>query len=211
MCAGRKEIRNGQIFSRRICLREIIYYENPVFDQNEKNALSDLLYKCRGFFMIHATSRDADIKETVAKYRDSILRFAYAYLGNRADAEDIAQEVFIAYMEKTPICETEEKKKAWLMQVTANKCKNVLSSVWKKRVVDLPDDLAYMPRQNAYIIRFVLSLDKKYRIPIHLFYYEGYSIEEIARLMNARTATVGTWLARGRKQLRDLIGDDYFE
>lgn len=66
-----------------------------------------------------------------------------------------------------------------------------------------------MPRQNAGIIHFVLSLDKKYRIPIHLFYYEGYSIEEIARLMNARPATVGTWLARGRKQLRDMIGDDY--
>ena len=161
--------------------------------------------------MIYATSRDEDIKETVAKYRDSVLRFAYTYLKNRSDAEDIAQEVFVTYIEKPPICETEEKKKAWLMQVTANKCKNVLSSVWKKRVTELPDDLAYMPRQNADIIRFVMSLERKYRIPIHLFYYEGYSIEEIARLMNARTATVGTWLARGRKQLRDMVGDDYFE
>lgn len=160
--------------------------------------------------MLIINSRDEDIKETVTKYRDSILRFAYAYLRNRPDAEDISQEVFITYIEKPPIYKTEEKKKAWLMQVTSNKCKNVLSSVWKKRVSTLPDDLAYMPRENADITQFVLTLDTKYRIPIHLFYYEGYSIEEIAQLMNAPTATVGTWLARGRKKLRDRIGDDYF-
>ena len=161
--------------------------------------------------MIHSSARNDEIRETVEKYRDSILRFAYAYMKNRAEAEDIAQEVFITYIKKTPLCETENQKKAWLMTVTANKCKNVLNSVWKKKVTELPDDFSYMPRENADLIRFVLSLEKKYRIPIHLHYYEGYSIEEISRLMDVNAATVGTWLARGRKRLKDLIGDGYYE
>ncbi len=161
--------------------------------------------------MIDSSARTDEIRETVEKYRDSILRFAYTYTKNRSDAEDIAQEVFITYIEKTPQCDTENQKKAWLMIVTANKCKNMLSSVWKKKVTELPDDLSYMPRENADLIRFVLSLEKKYRIPIHLYYYEGYSIREISRLMDVSAATVGTWLARGRKKLKGLIGDEYYE
>lgn len=97
------------------------------------------------------------------------------------------------------------------MKVTANKCKTLLSSVWKKRVTEISDDLLYMPHENAGLLRFVLSLEKKYRIPIHLHYYEGYSIEEISRLMDIKVATVGTWLARGRKKLKDMIGDDYYD
>ncbi len=161
--------------------------------------------------MVDSSARNDDIRETVEKYRDSILRFAYAYLKNRAEAEDIAQDVFITYIENSPLCETEGKKKAWLMKVTANKCKTLLSSVWKKRVTEISDDLLYMPQENAGLLRFVLSLEKKYRIPIHLHYYEGYSIEEISRLMDIKVATVGTWLARGRKKLKDMIGDDYYD
>ena len=155
--------------------------------------------------------RNEDIRDTVEKYRDSILRFAFTYLKNRAEAEDIAQEVFVAYIEKTPRIESEEKKKAWLMQVTANKCRNTLSSVWKKRVTTISDDFAYMPRENASLLRYVLTLEKKYRVPIHLYYYEGYSIEEISRLMQMKAATVGTRLARGRKKLKDMIGEDFYE
>jgi len=66
-------------------------------------------------------------------------------------------------------------------------------------------------QHNADVLRFVLSLDNKYRISIHLYYYEGYSIEEISRIIDTKVATVGTWLARGRKQIRDMIGDDYYD
>jgi RNA polymerase sigma-70 factor (ECF subfamily) len=141
-------------------------------------------------------------------YRDSLLRLAYAYLKNHAEAEDVAQDVFVTYIKKTPVCETEAKRKAWLMQVTVNKCKNILGSAWKKRTVAMTDDLSYMPPANAHVIESVLALDEKYRVPIHLFYYEGYSIGEIAQMLGVKAATVGTWLARGRSLLKDIIGDD---
>lgn len=156
-------------------------------------------------------ARNDDIRTIVTTYRDSILRLAYSYLKNRTDAEDIAQEVFIAYIRHMPHCETDAKLKAWLMRVTANKCKNLLASAWKKRTVAISDDLTYMPSENRDVLEYVLSLDEKYRIPLHLFYYEGYSIDEIAHLLKAKPATVGTWLARGRKLLKDKIGDDYYE
>ena len=64
------------------------------------------------------------------------------------------------------------------------------------------------PPEDSALIDSILTLDEKYRIPIHLHCYEGYSIAEIARLMGAKPATVGTWLARGRSLLKSMIGEE---
>jgi RNA polymerase sigma factor, sigma-70 family len=151
-----------------------------------------------------------EIRHTVSEYSPAILRLAFAYLKSRADAEDIAQEVFIAYMVSRPRFDTEAKKKAWLMRVTANKCKNVLKSGWRRRVEAIAEELGDMPGDDGNLLEYVLGLDEKYRIPIHLHYYEGYSIAEIAQLTDTKAATVGTWLARGRSLLKTMIGDDFF-
>ena len=161
--------------------------------------------------MTHSSAREDDIENTVLTYRDSLLRLAYAYLKNHSDAEDVAQEVFVAYILKMPRCKTEAKKKSWLMTVTANKCRNHLNSAWKKRRTTMPDDLSFMPEDEADVLSCVLSLDEKYRIPIHLYYYEGYSIKEISMLLRSNDATVGTWLSRGRALLKTMIGDDLHE
>jgi len=161
--------------------------------------------------MKESSAREDDIRDTVLTYRDSILRLAYAYLKSHAEAEDIAQDVFIAYLQKPPHCKTAAKKKAWLMQVTANRCKNVLNAAWKKYRADMVSELSYMPEDKAHVLACVLSLDEKYRIPIHLYYYEGYSIKEIAQLLQRNDATVGTWLSRGRELLRSMIGDEFDE
>ncbi len=161
--------------------------------------------------MSDSKARSEEIRSVVERYRDSILRLAFTYLKDRAEAEDTAQEVFVTYIGKAPSFSSEKKRKAWLMQVTANKCRNLLSSAWKKRTVSLSDDLSYLPPENAGVIEYVFALDEKYRIPIHLHYYEGYSIEEIAKIMRAKPATVGTWLARGRQLLKNMIGEDYYD
>lgn len=161
--------------------------------------------------MINSSTQMDDIENTVHKYRDSILRLAYTYLKNQSEAEDIAQDVFVAYIQKKPYCLTEKNKKSWLMQVTANKCKNTLNSAWRTRNTVIKDDLSYMPKNHEEIISYVLTLDEKYRIPIHLYYYEGYSIKEISSLLKRNSATVGTWLSRGRQLLKAMIGDDLNE
>ncbi len=149
-----------------------------------------------------------EIKNLVKMYSPSILRLAYAFLKNRSDAEDIAQEVFVAYIQKRPRFVSEAKRKSWLLTVTANKCKNELKSAKRRSIETVGNDIGYMPEDDFGIIKSVLSLDEKYRIPIHLYYYEGYSINEIAWLTNSNAATVGTRLARGRSLLRKIIGDE---
>jgi RNA polymerase sigma-70 factor (ECF subfamily) len=145
---------------------------------------------------------------TVHAFSGSVLRLAFAYLKSRADAEDIAQEVFLAYALKKPRCESEPQKKAWLLRVTANKSKNQLKASRRRADAPLPHSFAAPPPSDPALIDSVLALDEKYRIPIHLHYYEGYSIAEIARLMGANPATVGTWLSRGRSLLKSMIGDE---
>ncbi len=146
------------------------------------------------------------IKDTVHRYSITVLKVAFSYLKNTADSEDIVQEVFFAFMKKQSGFESEEHLKAWLIRVTINKCKNYLKSGWFRSINPIPDNLTYMPKEDNELLSAVLSLDVKYRIPIHLYYYENYSINEIAAILKARPATIGTRLARGRKILKDMIG-----
>jgi RNA polymerase sigma-70 factor (ECF subfamily) len=158
------------------------------------------------------TSVKADeINAVIQQYSPGILRLAYAYCKTTADAEDIAQDVLIAYFQKAPVFHDERQRKAWILCVTANKCKDFLKSSWKKSVISLPDDLGYLPEEESGLLSCVLSLDEKYRIPIHLFYYEGYSIAEIARITHCSEGTAGSRLARARKLLKDQIGDELYE
>nr|WP_240546395.1 sigma-70 family RNA polymerase sigma factor [Paenibacillus artemisiicola] len=140
------------------------------------------------------------------RYSQSLIKIAFAYLKNIADAEEVAQDVFLAYLQKRPVFESDEHEKAWLIRTAINKSKNMLKAGWFRNRNPVPEDLSYLPKEENEVLQAVLSLEKKYRIPIHLHYYEGYSIQEIAAIMQAKPATVGTWLARGRLLLRKKIG-----
>lgn len=123
-----------------------------------------------------------------------------------ADAEEVTQEVFLSYLQKRPVFESAEHEKAWLIRTTINKSKNMLKTGWFKSRNPVPENLSYLPKEENEVLQAVLALDSKYRIPIHLHYYEGYSIQEIAVILRAKPATVGTWLARGRLLLREKMG-----
>ena len=147
-------------------------------------------------------SRKERIRHLVDRYSRSLHRLAFAYLRNTADAEDVAQEVFLQYLKAAPEFQDGEHEKAWLIRVTVNRCKNELKSGWWRLRRPLPDDLSYMAEEESDLLRSVLALDEKYRLPIHLHYYEGYAIKEIAGILGEKPATVGTRLARGRELLR---------
>lgn len=146
------------------------------------------------------------LQDAVRNHSKTVARAAFAYLKNTADAEDITQEVFLALLEKRPAFENEEHLKAWLLRVAVNKSKNTLKSGWFSRTQPLYEALPDLSPEENETLSCVLSLDEKYRIPIHLFYYEGYSIEEIAGILHLKPATVGTRLARGRAMLKRMIG-----
>lgn len=151
-----------------------------------------------------------DVGQVWRTHGRSIQCLAYAYLKNRQDAEDVAQEVMITYMTRSPSFTSAEKEKAWLMKVTANRCKSMLRSSRMKEQ-PLPEDLSYLPKEEYDLMTAMLRLDEKYRLPLHLFYYEGYSIREIGKIMKCRASTVGSWLDRGREKIKNELGEDYFE
>lgn len=146
------------------------------------------------------------ISESVVKYSRCIIMVAFTYVKNISDAQDIAQDTFLTYMIKNPTFENKEHEKAWLIRVAINKSKNYLKSPWKKRTTTLKEDLCYMQKEEIYLLEQVLQLDEKYKIPIHLYYYEGYSIEEISKIIGKKTGTIGTLLSRGRKILKIELG-----
>ncbi|MHB1153849.1 MAG: sigma-70 family RNA polymerase sigma factor [Eubacteriales bacterium] len=149
---------------------------------------------------------DGFIQTTVNKYAHTVAKTAFAYLKNTADAEDITQEVFLSLMQKNPLFENEEHLKAWLIRVAINKSKNHLKSGWFKSNNRIPDELPYLSQEQSDLLSEVLALDLKYRLPIHLYYYEGYTIKEIAKILGEKEATVGTRLARGRSLLKKSLG-----
>lgn len=156
--------------------------------------------------MYNSYELNESVRRALDLYSHSLIKIAFTYLKNIADAEEVTQEVFLTYLQKRPVFENSEHEKAWLIRLTINKSKNMLKTGWFKSRNPVPEDLSYLPPEENGILQAVLALDKKYRIPIHLHYYEGYSIKEIADIMQTKSATVGTWLARGRLILKDKIG-----
>ncbi|WP_053373461.1 RNA polymerase sigma factor [Paenibacillus sp. FJAT-27812] len=156
--------------------------------------------------MYHSFELNESVRQALDLYSQSMIKIAFAYLKNIADAEEVAQEVFLTYLQKRPVFNSSEHEKAWLIRTTINKSKNMLKTGWFKSRNPVPEDLSYLPKEESEVLQAVLALDKKYRIPIHLHYYEGYSIQEIADILQSKPATVGTWLARGRLILKEKIG-----
>lgn len=151
------------------------------------------------------------IENAVREYTQMVLNIAYTYTKNSYDAEDIAQDVFLALYKNIWKINSEEYIKAWLIRVTINKSKNYMKTAWIRKRCEMPDMQRDMPsNKTGELLHAVLSLDEKYKIPIYLMYYEGYSIKEIAKIIKLKPATVGTRLKRGREILKNILGDDYF-
>ena len=161
--------------------------------------------------MCNSYELNESVRRVLDLYSQSLIKIAFAYLKNIADAEEVAQEVFLAYLQKRPAFENDEHEKAWLIRTAINKSKNMLKTGWFRSRNPVPENLSYLPEEENEILQAVLALDKKYRIPIHLHYFEGYTIQEIAVIMQAKPATVGTWLARGRFLLKKKIGGSEHE
>lgn len=144
----------------------------------------------------------------VETYSPQLLRAAFLYLQNSADAEDVVQEVMIAYWKRQPSFENEAARKTWLYKATLNRSRDLLRSGWHRRRAALTEDLSYLPPEQSELLRCLWQLEPKYRIPIHLHYYEGYQLKEIAAMLRLPLSTVGSRLRRGREQLRQLLGGD---
>lgn len=159
-------------------------------------------------------NRDFDIFEALpenafSKYSDMVYRLAFVRTKSKADADDILQEVFLRYIKVYKKMQSEEHIKAMLLRITVN-CSNSFNTSWYvKKTEPLNDNIAeYDESSDGYVLNEVLKLPLKYRTVIHLHYYCGYSVEEIAKLNNLKPQTVKTHLFRAREILKNTIKAD---
>ena len=154
-----------------------------------------------------------EAERLVDTYADLILRLSYTYLNHTQDAQDICQTVFLKLLEKAPAFQSPEHERAWIIRTTANACKDLLKSHWRKTSVPL-EAAAAVPAPQAEegsLLAAVNLLPPQYRAVIYLYYYEGYSAKEIARLLGSNPATVSTRLRRGRARLKALLEQEGYE
>ena len=107
-----------------------------------------------------------------------------------------------------PVFENEAHRRAWLLRVTANCARSLLSSPWRRRALPLEDVYAYTDPETSDVDAAMARLPGKYRAVVHLFYYEGYQTEEIARILGRSPSTVRAQLTRARQKLRELLKEE---
>ncbi|MBE6772472.1 MAG: sigma-70 family RNA polymerase sigma factor [Ruminococcaceae bacterium] len=143
----------------------------------------------------------------VKTYSDSMLRAAYSVLKSTDDAEDAVQDAFLRLVQKRPQFKNYEHEKAWLLRVTINISKNMLKSAARNNL-PVTEEIPCLDEKSE-LLAVVMSLPERYRTVIHLYYFEGYSIKEIAAVLKLPSATVGTRLARARNLLKGEIADEF--
>jgi len=150
------------------------------------------------------------VENAMNRFSTDVYRMAYARTGNKSDAEDITQDTFIKYMKETKPFSDENHVKAWLLRVAINSSKNLVTSAWhrKNTSMDAADLMSTAIEDKSDVYYAVLKLPEKYRIVVHLYYYEGYSVEEIANILSAKDSTVKSWMRRARMRLKELLKED---
>ena len=144
-----------------------------------------------------------DVMYLFHRYRDDVYRLAVSYTRSLTEAEDVCQTVFLKLLEQDRI--TPGKEKAWLMQVTANECRDLLRSSWWKRTVPLEQAFLIPKTEADETIYLLQKLPPKYRVVLYLHYYEQYTTSEIAQLLKIPTGTVSTRLKRARDRLKTML------
>ncbi len=160
-----------------------------------------------------------DVERAVERWGDTVFRLALCHTGNHADAEDVAQTVFMKLCQSTKPIKNDEHLKAWLLRVTLTCCADVHRNPWKSRQASSKEteaafESASVERHVAascdadsapnesFVKSLVAKLPERQRVAIHLHYFEGYSTNEISHITNENPSTVRSHLHRARVSLK---------
>lgn len=148
------------------------------------------------------------VEMLIEPYKNSLFAAAFNVCKNAQDAEDVVQDTFIAYWSEKREFESEQHIRAWLLRVAINKAKNKVNSFFRKHTLPLEDymeTLEFPSEESSDLFETVMKLPEKYRIVIHLFYFEDYSVGEIAEILKVSPGSVKVRLSRGRLSLRNML------
>ena len=140
------------------------------------------------------------------QYYTMVYRLSLLLLKNTQDAEDATQTIFLKVMEKQPAFTDETHTRAWLLTVTRNHCRDVQRSFWHKKrtyMEQLPEpSVEPFDRQESLLFEIFQTLPRKQREVVYLYYFEDYSIKEIASLLERNESTIQSQLFAARKRMK---------
>jgi RNA polymerase sigma-70 factor (ECF subfamily) len=151
-----------------------------------------------------------NIEELYERHYDMIFRVSFSYLKNTEDTKDIVSEIFLKLLQNKINFKDAEHEKAYLLRMTINLCKNYLKH-WRRKNENI-DDYANLEGENPFqedeTLKIILELPEKYKYVIHLYYYEGYTSEEIAKLLKKPHSTIRYHLQEARKLLKGVLENE---
>ena len=162
---------------------------------------------------------EMELQSMLEAYGNDVLRLCTLYLKDRHLAEDALQETFIKVWQKYHTYLGLANEKTWIMRIAINVCKNYLRTAWIKRssVVQIEDIVKASQCQYRHIeesvdlLNAILTLKEKYRVVLLLYYYQEFTVKEIAEILDKKQSTVLSLMKRGREQLRQKLQTNYME
>ena len=153
---------------------------------------------------------EREYTQAAERYLDMVYRIALNWFRHPPDAEDAAQEVMLRLWRTDTAFASGEHLRRWLIRVVLNECRRITGHPWRKRSVPLEScpEIVFEDREKRELWEAVAALPEKYRVPLYLYYYEGYAVNEVGELLGLKPSTVQTRLARGREKLKKLLTEE---
>ena len=149
-------------------------------------------------------------REMYQEHCQTVYRVAFTYMKNSYDAEDAVQETFARLIRSGERFRSREKEKAWLIVTVSNVCKDMLRRHYRSdRALEDYQYLASPPHEIDETMEAVLRMPEKYKTVVYLFYYEGYTAREIARMLGEKPNTVSSRISRARSLLKTMLGGGF--
>lgn len=153
---------------------------------------------------------DEEITEVYNRHVDTVYRICYSFMKNKPETEDMVQETFLRLITAGKVFENERHEKAWLIVTASNVCKDSLKKWWRRNepLDENPEIASLSVTPGNPVLDAILELPKVYKVPIYMYYYEGYSTAEIAEYLRCPPGTVKSRLSRARNMLKKLLGGE---
>lgn len=154
-----------------------------------------------------------EAENKIREYSNLVYRIAYSMTKKKTDAEDIYQEVFIKLFKNIKKLKDTEHEKKWLIRVTINECNMLYRKKNVRNEIELDENICepYNDEYQTSIHSYIKKLPCKYGTVIYLYYFEGYKIEEIAKILKTTSGTIKSRLSRAKAQLKNMMGDEFDE
>jgi len=155
--------------------------------------------------------------EVIERYKNMVYGIAMTRVKNSDDADDVFQEVFLAYFRKQPEFNEEEHRKAWLIKTAVNCSRKAAGNPWRRRIEPLAEDsgggavFSFSSDEDTALYTALCGLPETYRTVLHLYYFEDLPAEQIGKLLGIRPGAVRMRMTRGREMLKEKLKGDYFD